>query len=130
MAAPRSLTKKLRCDEFPGRRISPRRLRDMLREEIQVEALRSRNGWHPRRAQNVYTVAASISNWGWEQLRRGAVIKSYGGFGHGWVCHLIISKYQIKGRITLIIVITYFFMYDQNVRELAVAAQVFSDRAA
>ena len=34
---------------------------------------------------------------GGEQLRRCAVIKSYGGsFGHGCVCHLIISKYQIK----------------------------------
>ena len=44
--------------------------------------------------------------------------------------HLIVSKYQIKGRITLLMVITCFFIYDQNARKLPVAAPVFSGRAA
>ena len=53
--------------EFPGHRISSRRLRDGLQEEIQVEAPQSRSGRRPQRAQNVCTqlVGASISNYGW-----------------------------------------------------------------
>src|ERR1700728_2029857 len=56
-------------DEFPGRRISPRRLRDGLREEIQTEAPRSQNERRPQRSQNVCTqlVVASISDCGWEK---------------------------------------------------------------
>src|SRR5208337_2175272 len=56
-------------DEFPDHRISLRRLRDGLREEIQTEAPRSRNGRRPQRAQNVCTqlAVASISDCGWEK---------------------------------------------------------------
>src|SRR4029079_9426387 len=49
-------------DEFPGRHISPRRLRDGLREETQTEAPRSRNGRRPQRAQNVCTQLVVASN--------------------------------------------------------------------
>src|SRR4029077_1548419 len=53
-------------DEFPGRHISPHRLRGWLREEIQTEAPRLRNGQRPQRAQNVCTqlVVASTSDCG------------------------------------------------------------------
>src|SRR6478672_10613505 len=53
-------------DEFPGRHISPHRLRGWLREEIQTEAPRLRNGPRPQRAQNVCTqlVVASTSDCG------------------------------------------------------------------
>jgi hypothetical protein len=56
-----------RGDEFLGRRISPLRLRDALRAEIQVEVPQSRSGRPPRRAQNVYSrsVVASMSDCGW-----------------------------------------------------------------
>jgi hypothetical protein len=55
------------ADEFPRRRISPHRLRGGLREEIQVEAPRSRSGRPPQLAQNVCSrsVVASISDCGW-----------------------------------------------------------------
>ena len=82
-------------DEFPGRHISPHRLRGWLREEIQTEAPQLRNGPRPQRAQNVCTqlVVASISDCGREKLRLGAVIKSdLGFFDHKCVCHLITSN--------------------------------------
>src|ERR1700722_12654684 len=53
-------------DEFPGRHISPHRLRGWLREEIQTEAPRSRTARRPQRVQNVCNqlLVASISDCG------------------------------------------------------------------
>jgi hypothetical protein len=48
-------------DEFPGRRISPRRLGGGFREEIQMEAPQSRSGRRAQRAQNVCTIGCRLN---------------------------------------------------------------------
>jgi hypothetical protein len=118
-------------DEFPGRRISPHRLRDGFREEIQVEAPRSRSGRRPQRAQNVCTqlVFASIDDCEWEIAppRRCNPTRSW--LLRAWM-RLSFDYLKIKGRSSFEwLSLKRPHTYDRNVRKLGVAAKVFSDSA-
>jgi hypothetical protein len=116
------------ADEFPGRRISPHRLRGGHREEIQLEAPRSRSGRPPQLAQTVCSrsVVALISDCGWGKALPGPIIKGDPGFfDRGCVCHLL-SPNKRAGRLgarrSRSRISAQFLPFDESARHAATGA--------